>query len=97
MYNILKYLNSIFLKYLTLKYSILFFIIYPIKTKLTTICAVIVAIPAPFVPRAGIGPNPKINSGSNIIFAISPIVLILNGIELFPSPIKIDVNTGFIK
>ena len=76
---------------------ILFFIIYPTNTQVTIICAVIVAIPAPFVPKASIGPNPKISSGSKIILAISPIVLILNGIELFPRPIKIDVNTGFIK
>ena len=31
-------------------------------------CATTVAIPIPDIPKAGIGPNPKINNGFNNIF-----------------------------
>ena len=63
----------------------------------TIIWDMIVAKAAPATPILGNGPTPKINIGSKIIFVISPIVFILNGDLLFPSPKNIDVNTGFIK
>ena len=60
-------------------------------------CDAIVANAAPATPISGSGPMPNINTGSKIILVIKPIVFILNGDLLFPSPTKIDVNTGLIK
>ena len=96
-FELLEYVKSTSLNNLILKCSDLSFNINETKHKNTTIWDIIVASAAPITPIVGNGPTPNINIGSKIILVTSPIVFILNGDLLFPSPTNIDVNTGFIK
>ncbi|MNS68143.1 hypothetical protein D3C72_1014130 [compost metagenome] len=52
---------------------------------------IVVAIAAPVTPKAGIGPNPKINIGPNIILAILAIQSERIAKEASPAPLKIPL------
>ena len=57
------------------------------RTRATMNWAVTVAMAAPATPMPGIGPRPKISSGSNTILAPMPIQLATKGVLLLPEAV----------
>ncbi len=62
------------------------------NSTVTTACAITVAMAAPVVSRRGMGPRPKMKSGSRIMFRIRPTALMRNGVVLSPEPFKMAVK-----
>ena len=59
------------------------------NTQVTTACAKTVAMAAPMTPMAGIGPSPKIKSGSSTMLSSRRIAVAVKDVLLFPMAVKI--------